>query len=176
MVQPTIADVVRAAAEQQEKAAAEKVLEIHIKLLTAGYDKSAAYTNGVVVVGYAAFFGLWTLTKQYLDRDLALWAALLILTSATVFVFFEVYKMVFTQGVLQPQQQLLRRGLPGASATALLRELQRMGTVAETKLSTLMRLWYVVMVVTVTSALGGVGIIGYAFVAALLRGEVLQPL
>src|SRR5688572_20847673 len=89
-------DVIRAAAAKEDAAAGEKIIETQIKIITASYDKAAAYTNLIVVAGYAAFFGLWTLTKPYLPRELALWAALLMLLSAATFVVFEVYKMNVT--------------------------------------------------------------------------------
>ncbi|EJC6960356.1 hypothetical protein MX910_004386 [Vibrio vulnificus] len=78
-----------------DKMAANALVEAQIKILTASYDKMAAYTNLVVVAGYATFFGLWNLTKDILSPDQKLWSALLIAISASVFVIFEVTKNYF---------------------------------------------------------------------------------
>jgi hypothetical protein len=74
-------------------------IENTIKVSSAVYDKAAAYTNLIVVAGYASFFGLWSLTKPYLSPRWALIAALLMGLSMAVFVFFEIAKMIVATNV-----------------------------------------------------------------------------
>jgi hypothetical protein len=72
MTEQTLQDVIRQTEEKQQKDVAEKIIEAQIKIITASYDRAVAYTNVIVVAGYAAFFGLWTLTKPYLCKTQAL--------------------------------------------------------------------------------------------------------
>jgi len=42
---------------------------IFVLYLGASYEKAMAYTNLIVVAGYAGFFALWQITKDYLSRN-----------------------------------------------------------------------------------------------------------
>ncbi|WP_157071790.1 hypothetical protein [Steroidobacter denitrificans] len=39
------------------------------------------YTAVIIFGGYAGFFAIWQMTKEYLSKDQALWSALLIMLS-----------------------------------------------------------------------------------------------
>jgi len=80
------------AGEDQEK----KVVDGLVQVMSSSFDKAAAYTNLIIVAGYGAFFGLWTLTKNDLPPLPSTLAAILILISAATFVFFEVFRMAYT--------------------------------------------------------------------------------
>ena len=68
----------------------ELVVDIHSR----AYEKAAAYTNLVMLGGYAAAFAIWHLSQSSLGPAASAWVALLLLLSVTSFVLFEVYKMV----------------------------------------------------------------------------------
>ncbi len=123
MTDPTPQEMMRRAAEKEQREIGEKIVETQIKIVTASCDKAVAYTNVIVVAGYAGFFGLWTLTKAYLSKCQALWAALFMLVSAATFVFFEVYKMTFTTRSLARQTRTLSERVKNKAATEVLAEL-----------------------------------------------------
>jgi hypothetical protein len=170
MPEPMIQDPIREAAEKQQREMVEKIIENQIKIITASYDKATAYTNLIVVAGYAAFFGLWTLTKAYLTKPLAMWAALLMLSSAATFVFFEVYKMFFTSRSLVSKYIGLSDRIKGKPLGQVLTELQKIDSEAKAEALRFLPAWRVSLLVAVITGLGGVGLLLYAFAHALLSG------
>lgn len=58
------------------------------------YDKASAYTNIVMIGGYAAIFGIWQLMKSHLTYGQEVLVAVLITISILLFTGFEVYKMI----------------------------------------------------------------------------------
>jgi hypothetical protein len=58
--------------------AVDECAERQIQLNAGLFDKAAAYTKIIAVVGYAGFFGVWQLTKEYLTREAILASALAI--------------------------------------------------------------------------------------------------
>jgi branched-subunit amino acid ABC-type transport system permease component len=57
------------------------------------FDKAAAYTNLVMIGGYAGAFTIWSSTKAHLTPRATVATALLLGASLTIFIFFEIYKM-----------------------------------------------------------------------------------
>lgn len=76
----------------ENKKAVDELANYQVKILTASYDKQKAYTNLIIIAGYAGFFGLWQITKLYLSINQAIWAALFMLASVTIFVIWEVIR------------------------------------------------------------------------------------
>ncbi|HEY8085003.1 MAG TPA: hypothetical protein VIE69_05310 [Methylophilaceae bacterium] len=58
------------------------------------YDKSASYTNLIMVAGYAAYFAMWSNTVSLISACLARVSAALMLISLITFIFWEVTKMI----------------------------------------------------------------------------------
>jgi len=83
----------RELAEAKRQNLTKEFFDGQVKLYSALYDKSTAYTNVIIAVGYAGFFGLWSLTKPSLPNALATIAASLMSMSLAIFVLFEVYKI-----------------------------------------------------------------------------------
>src|SRR6266700_379417 len=79
----------------------ELVVETQIRIIAGAYEKANAYTNLIVLAGYAGLFALWQFTKDLLSRTQVLTAALLILTSIIIFVLFEIYKAHYTSRLLR---------------------------------------------------------------------------
>jgi len=78
-------------AKQQEQLKQEReVLQSHKDFVTENFDKAEHHLRAIQVGGYAAFFGLWSVTMDWIDPVWSALAALLMLISATVFVLWEV--------------------------------------------------------------------------------------
>jgi len=158
------------ATERRQKEAAEKVIETQIRIFTASYDKAVAYTNVIMVAGYAAFFGMWTLTKPFLSKRQALWAALFMCMSAATFVLFEVYKMASTSQRLVSLYLALSDRLKGKPVQEVLAELQKLEEEARQAALRLLLVWRVCLLIAVGTGLAGLVTLGSAFVCALLAG------
>ncbi len=61
-------------------------------LVAVEYERSSAYTNLVMAVGYAGVFGIWSFVKDDLDPRSSLLVALLFLISLAAFIFNEVFQ------------------------------------------------------------------------------------
>lgn len=67
----------------------DEVMDRLVRLQADIYDQGARYTNLIIAAGYGAFFGLWTLTREYLTPTAARIAALCALASASIFILAE---------------------------------------------------------------------------------------
>lgn len=172
MSEPTLQDVVRQIAEKQQQETAERIIDTQIKIVSASYDKATAYTNFIILAGYAAFFGLWSITKAYLSRDQVLWAALLMSTSAGAFVFFEVYKMAFVTHTFTKKYFSITAQLNGKPLAAILSDIQKFDADSRRDALRFLPVWRVFLLLAVTTGLGGVGTLFYALVVALFNGAV----
>lgn len=66
--------------------------DAHRAFIESSYEKVEQYFRTIQLAGYAAFFGLWNLSKDYLPEKYALYSLLLMIVSALVFMFWEVLK------------------------------------------------------------------------------------
>lgn len=157
------------AEQQQREKLANDIIETQIKIISAVYDKAVAYTNIVIIGGYAGFFGLWTLTKQYLTAAQARWSALFMLTSASIFIFFEVYKMVITtKKVLLPWAKILEDPDDRTNPDMLLDKLHKYEQSLKRNNLPFIRIWWIHVAVAVVTALIAVSILLFSFVCGLL--------
>src|SRR5207237_2098179 len=76
-------------------------VDIQIRIIAGAYEKAVAYTNLIIVAGYAGLFALWQITKDNLSRRQVLISAFLIISSITIFVLFEIYKAHYTSRLLR---------------------------------------------------------------------------
>lgn len=157
------------AGKREQARQAEAAIEAQIKVLSATYDKSAAYTNLILLAAYAGFFGLWQLTKDFITKPFAMWAALLVLASVVSFVFFEVVKMALIQYTFLAKAKLLKSPQVSASPQALQRAFADLGAVHERVQFHFMRFWIVALVVTISTGMAGATVLGYAFVQQLCQ-------
>ncbi len=93
---PRISEILQLLTQQQREKDANELVETQIKVISASFDKAVQYTNLVIVAGYGGFFGLWALSRDYLTPTSGRSAALWMLASGTIFVAFEVFKMIGT--------------------------------------------------------------------------------
>ncbi|MBA3598771.1 MAG: hypothetical protein H0W40_15535 [Methylibium sp.] len=169
MSQANFQELLKQAAEREEARQASEIADAQLEVVTATFDRATAYSNLIILGGYAGYFGLWQLTKDHLTKQQALWSALLFLASLAAFVIFEVTKMVVIQKGVMSQAAVLRSPEARKNPQALLKKLEALGQVQVRSSNRFMRFWVVTMVLTVPTALAGVGVLGWAFVAGLAK-------
>src|SRR5438034_479873 len=82
--------------DEETKRQIDLVVDTQIRIIAGSYDKANAYTNLIILAGYAGLFALWQFTKDNLGRTQVLVSGLLFLISITIFVVFEIYKAHYT--------------------------------------------------------------------------------
>jgi hypothetical protein len=152
-----------------ERRLAEAVIDAHLKIISAAYDKAVAYTNLIIIAGYATYFGLWQITKGYLTKRQALCSALFMLTSVVCFVMFEVWKGYFSSRSLFELSHIMNDPANQASGTRLLAAFDQHNSVERRRVVRFGRVWHVVMALTVLCGLAGEGVLAWAFLVSLFR-------
>jgi hypothetical protein len=169
-MQPTnLSEVVQYLAKQQQEKLAADIADAQQKLTTVSYDKAAAYTTVIIFGGYAGFFAIWQLSKEYLSKGQTLWSSLLILISLLSFVLFEVLKMILVTRSVFAKVAVLRRPEVQADPQRLLQELKALEESQHSGLRGFMVAWAVTVAISLGGALAGAGILGYAFIAGLAK-------
>lgn len=84
------------------------ILEANCQL----FSNAQTYTTVVIFGAYAAFFAIWSFTKDDMTRGQLYWTAILMGVSILVFVLFEVFKMLMTSFELIRLSRLALRELP----------------------------------------------------------------
>lgn len=148
---------------------ANEILEQQIKIVTATYSHAAAYTNLVLLGGYAGFFGLWQLAKDHLSRPQVLWSALLILISLVFFIAFEVTKSTVQSVAILKKAKVLESAGAKSNPEQALAALQAFDQAYQRSMSTFMRYWAFTVFICASTAIGGVSIMAYAFVSGILK-------
>ena len=143
-----------------------ELLEAQKELLSSSYSKAGAYTNMVLGLGYAGFFGLWALTKEYLTNGQVLWSALLIAISLFTFILFEVYKSFYLS------QSLLGLQKAVSDPPNFRQKMLQWQSESNEKVITYGKIWFSVFWVTVVTGIGGALILIYAFIIALVTNYV----
>lgn len=142
----------------------EQRIEAVTKILASLYEKAAAYSNVMIIAGYAAFFAVWANTKAYLGKRETLWAALLMAVSIILFVLFEIVKMFITgKGLMNLRKEVV--SATPETFTAKLDELKN--TEARFHLI-LLPIWYVVFSACLIFALLAASILINAFLRELI--------
>ncbi|WP_324015562.1 hypothetical protein [Aeromonas hydrophila] len=71
----------------------EKEFEMLKEIYSKAWSSAVAYTNFVMVAGYAGYFGLISMTKDYISPVSLVLSSSLLLISITVFVSNEIFKI-----------------------------------------------------------------------------------
>lgn len=144
--------------QQQPKVdAAKDLTDSLVKIASESFDKGSAYTNLIIFAGYGAFFALWSMIHSDLSPLPAALAILLMLISASVFVFFEIYRMASTATMMRPLYQLIENPdgqLPLAVMQQKVRDFQEQSRRITISFN---RVWEVVLVVCVPT--GGLAVL-----------------
>jgi hypothetical protein len=158
---------IQSATEDEDKLRVQEFIEMQTKILSAAYEKAMAYTNLIIVAGYASFFALWQLTKDHLNRNQVLWSALLMLFSITLFVVFEIYKAYYSSRTLLYFGKILSDPENQSSLARLVSEIEKYNLDDRKRYVRFGRTWHIVFIVTVFSGLSAAVILVYALVRSL---------
>lgn len=169
-MQPTnLAEVIQYIAKQQQEQMVAKIGDAQERVMTVAYDKAATYTTIVIFGGYAGFFGIWQLTRDYLTKEQALWSAILILLSLLAFVLFEVIKLIVVSVGIIKQAAVLRDPTLKSDPERLLRALDEMQKSQTRVLWPVLVFWAVTVAVSLGGAIGGASVLVCAFVGSLVK-------
>lgn len=155
--------------QRQQKAAAEKMVETLVKILSSSYDKAIAYNNIVIVAGYATFFAIWGATKPALTHWIAITSALLMVCSATVFVLFELFKMVQSSRTFLRLQSIASDDNARKDPEVFQSKIKAFEASQRTDSLRFLRVWVAVLGVTVSTAVIAIALLAYNYVFALVH-------
>ncbi|MEO8122681.1 MAG: hypothetical protein ABI633_01385 [Burkholderiales bacterium] len=164
----TLAELLQAAAKQEQERLANQIAEANEKLVSVAYDKAATYTTVIIFGGYAGLFGIWQLTREHLTKEQTLWSALLIMVSLLTFVMFEVVKMILITRAFMAKFKVLNEPTTRSDPQKLLRALEGLELVQKERLGPFMVVWAGAVAVCLIGALGAVAVLTYAFVKGLV--------
>ncbi|WP_137718700.1 hypothetical protein [Methylobacillus flagellatus] len=85
----------------------KRAVDLNIKSTAHFYDQHKKYTQVIITAGYALFFGLWSITKDYSDNWAIFLAGLMIAISASSFVLFEVFKTMLVTSLIGTRSRAL---------------------------------------------------------------------
>ncbi|MES9852795.1 MAG: hypothetical protein ABW170_13325 [Candidatus Thiodiazotropha sp. L084R] len=140
-----------------------ELLKAQKELLSSSFSHAMAYTNTVVLGGYAAFFAIWNFTKPQLSNGQILLSALLMSVSLMSFVAFEIYGMVFrSKSILG-----LARAVSNPQQFVLL--LQEHKENEQSKAIVYGRVWVAALAVSVFTGFGAAFILIWAFISELFK-------
>lgn len=145
----------------------QQIIDDQKQILSALYDRANTYNSIILVIGYAGFFGLWSLIRDYVTPYQALWSALLISISLVALIFFEIYKMIFSSWIILTWQKELIEVKTGE----IYNFTQRWNGF-KSKLDTAnlwhIRIWIIQLCIIIPTALIATGIMFWAFITNLL--------
>lgn len=156
--------------QRQQQAAAEKMVETLVKILSSSYDKAIAYNNVVIVAGYATFFAMWGATKPVLTHWTSIASALLMVSSATVFVLFELFKMIQTSQTFMQLQSIATDENVRKDPEIFQSKVKAFETLQRSASLRFVRVWVAVLGITVSTAVAAIGLLTYSYVCILIKG------
>ncbi len=168
MTDQNLKKILQEAAQKKQEDVAQAIIDSQIKIISALYDKATAYTNLIIIGGYAGFFGLWSLTKDYLSKEQVLWTALFMAISLVSFVFFEIYKMIITSKDLISRNATISDPSLINDPQKILKNLEEFDRNSQKVSASFIKTWSVILFITVGSAVIGLAILFYSFIKGLL--------
>lgn len=150
----------RAMNADQEKLT-RTLAEIQVKV----WEKASAYTNVIILAGYAGGFGIWTYTKAQLTDKANIWVATFLGISLIVFIGWEIFTMILRSRHFAKIQPLLVSQLTPKEFFEKL-EVAKLDEARSTLWFT--RVWSVVLFFAIGSASCALAILGYNFYAILM--------
>lgn len=137
----------------------DKIVENQIKAISATYDKGSAYTSLVIGAGYASFFGIWSVSKDYVSEPCATYALLLLILSAITFVFFEVYKNILTTFNLVRKSKAAVKARKMRTFKEQYTEIMKAESAKDLANILFIPIWATTATIAILTAVGGVGIL-----------------
>jgi len=158
MALPDMHEIVEKLANKAQEDEKDERVDVMIRILSAMYDKAMAYTNLIIVAGYAGFFAVWSSMKDNLSPVELFLSALCITLSLTVFIFWEVFGMIARTKNLKGLLRVLDAP-PNEFQAALAKQ-----QMAEKKQNIwVLRIWLVALIFTATPALVAAGLLIFSF-------------
>jgi len=154
---------------KEQEAVLAKRLENLSKIVSVTYEKAAAYTNVILIAGYASFFAMWLSTRPALSSRIAIAAVLLMTISATAFIAFETYKMIGNALFFRRSQGFLTDPTVLQSPEIFQQRLDEYETQNRRYALSFIRVWVVVLALAVPTAVLAVGLLAYNYLLLLLR-------
>lgn len=143
--------------EVAQKYMRDETKKFIIDVLTAMWDKSAAYTTAVISVGYVALFTAWSTTKEDVAPEFSRLIVVMALASLVVFILFEVGKMIYQHvHVMRLLSVLKEQGVDFDVA------FQRYQGFSETSYRVHQWIWTVALALTIFFGLSSAGVLIYA--------------
>lgn len=164
-----LSELLRQASQKERERVAKEIVDTQIKILTALYDKAIAYTNVVIIGGYASFFGMWSFTKDYLSTWQAVWSALMMSVSIVIFVSFEIVKMTFTSRSLLARGRAMGDPAATQDPNEILARLRDFDLQSQRETIRFGKFWTYTLVVTVSPAVVAIAILFYGFITRLIQ-------
>lgn len=152
-------------AEAAQKKQQEEYIRVLTRIISHSYDRAAAYTNLIILAGYAGMFTLWSFTKDYLNETIEIFIALMVGASLFIFCAWEVYKMIYSSRLIKKQAELVMEPLAP-------KEFQQRSEAITLSVNRdnikLHNQWLFVLTVTIILGFGGASILMGYFVIKLL--------
>lgn len=152
------------AAERSRNRRWDRIIARYGEQIARGKD----YTNVVVLAGYAAFFALWGGVAADIGPVLRCLAGALLIASATVFVIHEISGMYAQATSTSDFGDLL--DIQEAYPSDFEDRWDAMRAAQEKRTAWLYRLWKPCFLFSVTTGVGGAGILAVAMVIKVMRG------
>lgn len=137
------------------------VLEAQKELTAHAFGQAQAYTNVILVVGYAGFFAIWSFVKADMTRAQVFWSGLLIALSLTAFILWEIY------GAFYRSRSLLSLARAVNDPSNFEKLIAQHRSEERTRVIWLGRVWAITFGFTVITGFSAVGILLWVFVSAL---------
>jgi len=159
-----VAALFDAAARAAQKEQETKVRETLVEITTKSYDRASTLTNLIVVAGYAGIFTIWglhagaTIGAHYHHSCQP--SRNIIVT----FIALEVLKMVVTAHHFLKTRKIIITPMP---PERFLEKIKDIKTSEAALMFWFMPIWAMVVTICVSSALGGLGLLFYNFLAIL---------
>lgn len=164
-MQQNLNQLIAEAQKQRVEQIIEKDIEVRVRIISQAYDRAVAYSNFIIMAGYAAAFTVWSLTKDYLPEAATIAVGLGLVVSLFTFCGWEVYKMIYTSGELRRCADVLLKNLPPEE---FFKEIEKVQRRAERDKLRVHRYWIFVLVMSVPSGFGAAALLFYNFVANLI--------
>jgi len=133
-------------------------VEIIIRVTSALFDKAAAYTNLIIIAGFAGFFAVWSSMKVYLSPLEMFTSAFCVTVSLSVFIFWEVFGMLVRSRTLKELLKVLNT--PAAEFQGALAKQQK---TEQLRNIWVFRIWAVALFFTIAPALVAAGVLIFSF-------------
>lgn len=139
----------------------EKEFEMLKETYSTAWSSAVAYTNFVIVAGYAGYFGLISMTKDYISPVSLVLSSLLLLISMTVFVFNEIFKVMsntlhYYSKYMEGKNKIID-GLENATVDQDLCDIRNH------------KVWFVCFILSVVFGISAVIVLFYSIVATIIH-------